>query len=78
MSKQLCIRLKFVNGYNETYWYVSSGYVHPQKPKLYSIRETTQDKERAKCFESAEAATAQLVAHGEPTGWSVDIQEEEA
>lgn len=78
MSKTLCIRLKFVNGYGETYWYVSSGYVHPQKPKLYSIRETTSDKTRARCFDSPEQAAAQLVAHGEPAGWSVDIQEEEA
>jgi hypothetical protein len=69
-----CIRLIHKNGYGETYYLVATK-MDARRPNITLISATTMDKEASKCFESVGDAAKVLVECGEPTGWTVLVEE---
>jgi hypothetical protein len=76
MNQPICIRLKHVNPYGESHYFVSIGKEWPHKPGFFFVDRTTRVKEEAMCFESAEAAAQMMeMFDGGQCGWSVEVED---
>ncbi len=71
----ICVKLKYTNPWNETFWFVSLGDPWPNRPGIFMVKRTTTKKERGKCFESAEAAAAMLLMINNPAEWSIVVED---
>lgn len=71
----ICAKLKYINNYNETFWFVELGEPWPNRPELRLIKTTSPQESDAKCFESAEEAAAVLVACDNPVNWTIVVTE---
>ena len=73
----ICARLKIVNIYKETFWYVESWPEWKEKPGFRYIKTTTQDMSQATCFDTAEQAAEVLAKADNPDGWEIVVTEYE-
>jgi|SRR6478736_2084633 len=71
----ICAKLKYVNQFRETFWFVELGDHWPHKPQFRLIGRTSPNEEDAFCFSNAEDAAATLVLCDSPTDWEIVLKE---
>ena len=65
--------LKFINRYNEAFYFVAFGDAWPHNINNNLIRETTTERRKATVFETMPEATAALLQAGDPPDWSIEL-----
>lgn len=64
--------LRNTNKYGEHNYLVAHGEPWPHKPQLRLIRSTTQDRAKARRFDTHEECIAALKLSDDPPGWEID------
>lgn len=64
--------LVHTNSRNQRWFFVALGSPWPYRPERRMITSTTQDREKAKVFDTVPEALAILETAGDPPGWTVE------